>query len=82
MMGERLDKFLSSQGFGTRKEVGKLIRGGAVAVDGVPQRDPAAKIDPAAAVTVEGRPVQYQKYLYIRKKMALTCLRTRWLCNV
>lgn len=65
MMGERLDKFLSSQGFGTRKEVGKLIRGGAVSVDGVPQRDPAAKIDPAAAVTVEGRPVQYQKYLYI-----------------
>lgn len=65
MMGERLDKFLSSQGFGTRKEVGKLIRGGAVAVDGVPQRDPSAKVEPAAAVTVEGRPVQYQKHLYI-----------------
>ena len=29
-MGERLDKFLASQGLGTRKEVGKLIRSGAV----------------------------------------------------
>ena len=33
-MGERLDKFLASQGLGTRKEVGKLIRSGAVLVNG------------------------------------------------
>ena len=39
-MGERLDKFLASQGLGTRKEVGKLIRSGAVLVNGAPQRDP------------------------------------------
>lgn len=65
-MGERLDKFLSSQGFGTRKEVGKLIRSGVVAVDGVPQRESAVKIDPEKVeVTVEGTPVRYQKHLYI-----------------
>lgn len=65
-MGERLDKLLSSQGFGTRKEVGKLIRSGVVAVDGVPQRDPGAKTDPEkAVVTVEDKPVLYQKHLYI-----------------
>lgn len=65
-MGERLDKFLASQGFGTRKAVGRLIRSGAVAVDGVSQRDPSAKVDPEAAqVTVNGIPVRYSKYLYI-----------------
>ena len=65
-MQERLDKFLSSQGFGTRKEVGKQIRSGAVSVDGLPQRDPAAKVDPEQqVVTVAGRPVQYQRYVYI-----------------
>ena len=65
-MQERLDKFLSSQGFGTRKEVGKQIRSGAVSVDGLPQCDPAAKVDPEQqAVTVAGRPVQYQRYVYI-----------------
>ena len=65
-MGERLDKFLASQGFGTRKAVGRLIRSGAVAVDGVSQRDPSAKVDPEAAqVTVNGMPVRYSKYLYI-----------------
>ena len=41
-MGERLDKFLASQGLGTRKEVGKLIRSGAVLVNGAPQRPPGA----------------------------------------
>lgn len=65
-MGERLDKFLSSQGLGTRREVGKLIRSGAVSVDGAPQKDPAAKVDPARqSVAVEGEPVRYAQHLYI-----------------
>lgn len=65
-MGERLDKFLASQGLGTRKEVGKLIRSGAVTVDGVSQRDPGAKVDPGKQqVAVEGRSVSYQEHLYI-----------------
>lgn len=65
-MGERLDKFLASQGLGTRKEVGKLIRSGAVTVDGLSQRDPGAKVDPGKQqVAVEGRSVSYQEHLYI-----------------
>ncbi|MGI6254971.1 MAG: pseudouridine synthase [Acutalibacter sp.] len=65
-MGERLDKFLASQGLGTRKEVGKLIRSGAVTVDGLSQRDPGAKVDPRKQqVAVEGRSVSYQEHLYI-----------------
>ncbi len=65
-MGERLDKFLASQGLGTRKEVGKLIRSGVVTVDGVSQRDPGAKVDLGRQqVAVEGRSVSYQEHLYI-----------------
>lgn len=60
-----MDKYLASQGLGTRKEVGKLIRAGAVTVDGKPQRDPGAKVDPSSEVAVEGRPVHYQEHLYI-----------------
>ena len=47
-MRERLDKFLASQGLGTRKEVGKLIRSGAVLVNGAPQRDPDQEVDRGA----------------------------------
>lgn len=65
-MMERLDKFLAAQGKGTRKEVGRLIRSGAVAVDGVPVRDPAAKVYPSCqTVAVEGSPILWQEHLYI-----------------
>ena len=64
-MGERLDKLLCSQGLGTRKEVGKLIRGGAVQVNGAACKDPGAKVDPAWEITVAGRPLGYRKHLYI-----------------
>ena len=65
-MMERLDKFLAAQGKGTRKEVGRLIRSGAVAVDGVPVRDPAAKVDPSRqTVAVGGSPILWQEHLYI-----------------
>lgn len=65
-MGERLDKYLSSQGIGTRKEVTKLIRSGVVTVDGIPQRDGGVKVDPETVeVAVEGRPIKYEKFLYI-----------------
>lgn len=65
-MIERLDKFLAAQGKGTRKEVGRLIRSGAVAVDGVPVRDPAAKVDPSRqTVAVGGNAILWQEHLYI-----------------
>lgn len=52
---ERLDKFLSNCGVGTRSQVKQILKTGAVAVDGIPERDGSRKIDPAAqAVTVNG----------------------------
>ena len=63
-MAERLDKFVASQGNMTRKEAGKLIRAGAVTVNGEQRKDPAGKVDPAGdEVRVEGRRLTYQKHV-------------------
>lgn len=63
---ERLDKILAGGGFGTRKEIKQLLRGGGVTVDGKEVRDPSLHIDPAAAeITVFGQPFRYQKYIYL-----------------
>lgn len=43
---ERLDKFLSAGGAGTRSQVKELLKAGRVSVDGLPERDPGRKIDP------------------------------------
>lgn len=46
---ERLDKFLSDSGAGTRSQVKLLLRAGRVTVDGRPARDGSCRIDPAQA---------------------------------
>ena len=62
----RLDKLLASQGLGSRKDVQKLIRGGAVAVNGEIERSVEHKADPQAdVITVEGQPLAYKEYLYL-----------------
>ena len=43
---ERLDKFLSDCGIGTRSQVKAIIKSGRVSVDGKPERDNNRKIDP------------------------------------
>ena len=61
----RLDRFLAETGFGTRKEVKKLIQKGQAAVNGLPVKDPAAHVDEAAdVVSVCGRPVVYEAFVY------------------
>lgn len=42
---ERLDKFLSQSGLGTRSQVKQLLKTGTVTVDGVVERDGSRKID-------------------------------------
>ena len=54
---ERLDKFLSDCGAGTRSQVKLLLKAGRVTVDGVPARDGSLKIDPAANICLDGEPV-------------------------
>ena len=43
---ERLDKFLVAAGIGSRSQVKDILKSGAVAVDGIPERDNSRKIDP------------------------------------
>ena len=52
----RIDKLLSNLGYGSRKDVGRLMRAGLVQVGGEDVRDQALKVDPAT-VTVEGQPL-------------------------
>jgi 16S rRNA pseudouridine516 synthase len=63
---ERLDKILSSQGYGSRKQVSQMIRQGAVAVDGVAEKKSDRKVDAElCSITVHGSPVFVKHHLYI-----------------
>ena len=67
---ERLDKYLASRGSGTRKEVQKLIKSGAVTVDGSVCKTIDRKIDAEdTSVLVNGQPVG-EKYIYMMNKPA------------
>lgn len=52
---ERLDKFLSDSGAGTRSQVKVILKSGRVAVDGKPEKDGSRKIDPETQkITLDG----------------------------
>lgn len=60
----RLDKFLADCGCGTRSELKKLIKSGAVSVDGETVRSAGFRFDEnTAVVTLSGRRIEYQKYI-------------------
>ena len=62
----RLDKLLGHTGWGTRRELKELCKGGHVTVNGAVCRDSSQKIDPAAdAVAVDGQAVYYEEYIYL-----------------
>ena len=60
----RLDKLLSDLGAGTRKELKKTIRSGAVLVNGTAVTDPGAAVDPSAVISYCGRTLQYEAFAY------------------
>jgi 16S rRNA pseudouridine516 synthase len=63
---ERLDKILSNNGFGSRADVRKLIRSGAVTCDGAAARDPERKLRAETArITVSGVELKYKKFIYL-----------------
>lgn len=62
----RLDKFLADSGFGTRSEIKKLIKSGAVSVSGIEKVKPETKIcENEDLVFVYGEKVEYKKYIYL-----------------
>jgi len=63
---ERLDRVLAHLGVGTRKEVGKLIRAGAVRVDGAVVRDRGFKLDPQRArIELHGEPLAFARHFHV-----------------
>ncbi|MDD6276599.1 MAG: pseudouridine synthase [Clostridia bacterium] len=65
-MLQRLDKIISSQGAYTRSQAQKLIKSGAVCVDGIQIRDRGFKLDAEKSdVTIGGEPFEVKKYVYI-----------------
>ena len=60
----RLDKYLADAGIGTRQTAKKIIKSGAVSVNGTPVTDAGAHIQASDTVTVDGAPVTYQRHRY------------------
>ncbi|MBO5407799.1 MAG: rRNA pseudouridine synthase [Clostridia bacterium] len=63
---ERLDKILANAMVGSRKDVVKLIRSGAVTVDGNVTTDPATKVNPDTSdMVANGIPVCYREHYHL-----------------
>lgn len=62
----RIDKLLANMGYGTRKEVKKLLKAGVVKVDGMTVKDAKAHVNPKEqVVTVWGEEVEYKPFIYL-----------------
>lgn len=62
----RIDKFLANMGYGSRKEVKKLLKDGVVRIDGTPVKDAKAHVDVTdQEVTVFGETVEYKEFIYL-----------------
>lgn len=69
---ERLDKFLCDSGAGTRSQVKQLLKAGRVCVDGIQEKDPGRKIDPAQnTVALDGAAQGgHKRYVVLMNKPA------------
>ncbi|MFE7063995.1 pseudouridine synthase [Sutcliffiella sp. NPDC057660] len=62
----RLDKLLANSGYGTRKEVKKLLKTGVVKVDGKVVKDAKVHVEPEEQeVTVLDDVVEYREFIYL-----------------
>ncbi|MGI6285685.1 pseudouridine synthase [Neomoorella humiferrea] len=63
---QRVDKILAHMGYGTRKEIKRLIKEERVQVNGLPVKDPGLNIIPGEdRLAVDGEYVEYRPYIYI-----------------
>lgn len=62
----RLDKLLANIGYGSRKEVKKMLKQGGVLIDGVPAKGGNEHVEPEKQeISVFGEPIEYQEYIYL-----------------
>ena len=57
---ERLQNLLAQRGVASRRGAAELIRAGRVTVEGAVVTEPGARVDPAAALALDGRPIRTQ----------------------
>jgi len=63
---QRLDRILSNQGYGTRREIKKLVRQGSVKIDGNVAKDSDMHVDPdSCVIEVNGNVLNYRRYVYV-----------------
>ncbi|MDQ0224537.1 pseudouridine synthase [Metabacillus niabensis] len=62
----RVDKLLANIGYGSRKEVKKLLKTGVVVADGIVIKDPKTHVDPEKQqITVNGEKIEYKEFVYL-----------------
>lgn len=72
---ERLDKILANMGYGTRKEVKKLIKNGVVTVDGEVAKSAEQKVDPHnSEITVFNELIEYKEFIYLMLNKPKDCV--------
>lgn len=63
---ERLDKILANSGYGSRKEVKKLIKDGLVEIDGKIIKSSDIQVDiNRQDIKINGSSIEYKKYIYL-----------------
>jgi 16S rRNA pseudouridine516 synthase len=63
---QRLDKILAHMGIGTRSELKRLTKGGAIVVNGVKVKDSGMQVNPGKdQIMVNGEPIVYREYVYL-----------------
>lgn len=62
----RIDKMLANLGYGSRKEVKKLLKNGSVTINEVAVKDGKQHVDPEQdTVLIHGEQVEYKEYIYL-----------------
>lgn len=63
---ERIDKILSNLGYGTRKDLKKIVKNGMVQVNGITIKDSAMKVDPEKdKIIINGEEIFYREFIYL-----------------
>jgi 16S rRNA pseudouridine516 synthase len=62
----RIDKLLANRGFGSRKEVKKLLKSGVVKIDGMTIKDSSTHFNPEEnVVTIHDEEIEYKEFIYL-----------------
>ncbi|MFZ5965635.1 MAG: pseudouridine synthase [Bacillota bacterium] len=63
---QRLDKILSNMGYGTRREIKKVLKQSSILVNGQAVKDGSRHVDPEKdRIEVDGELLQYREYVYL-----------------